>query len=138
MKPQSPQRNEFKSIEKYPFNDITERIISCALEVHTALGPGLLENIYEEAMAHELNLRDIDFIRQKELQIQYKGHNVGNYRLDFLVEEKIVVELKSIEIVRGIHIAQLLTYMRAENLRIGLLINFNVERLKDGLKRVIL
>ena len=108
------------------------------MEVHTALGPGLLENIYEEAMAYELNLRDINFIRQKELQIQYKGHTVGNYRLDFLVEEKIVVELKSIEIIKGIHIAQLLTYMRAENLRIGLLINFNVEMLKDGLKRVIL
>ena len=138
MKPQRPQRNTLRTLKEYPFKEITEKIISCAIEVHSLLGPGLLENLYEEAMEHELKSRGIEYIRQKELEIKYKGNPIGNYRLDYLIEDKVIVELKCIEAIKGIHIAQILTYLKAENLRVGLLINFNVERLKDGIKRVIL
>jgi GxxExxY protein len=106
--------------------------------VHSLLGPSLLENLYEEAMEHELKTRCIEYKRQKELEIKYKGNPIGNYRLDYLIENKVIVELKCVEALKNIHIAQVLTYLKAENLRVGLLINFNVDRLKDGIKRVIL
>jgi GxxExxY protein len=138
MKPQRTQRNTLNTLKEYPFKEITEKIISCAIEVHSLLGPGLLENLYEEAMEYELKSRGINYQRQKELEITYKGNPIGSYRLDYLIEDKIIVELKCVEAIKGIHIAQLLTYLRAENLRVGLVINFNVERLKDGIKRVIL
>ena len=138
MKPQSPQRNTLRTLKEYPFKDITEKIISCTIEVHSSLGPGLLENLYEEAMEHELKSRGIEYKRQKELEIKYKGNPIGNYRLDYLIENKVIVELKCVEAIKGIHIAQVLTYLKAENLRVGLLINFNVDKLKDGIRRVIL
>jgi GxxExxY protein len=138
MKPQRPQRNTLRTLKEYPFKDITEKIISCAIEVHSSLGPGLLENLYEEAMEHELKSRGIAYKRQKELEIKYKGNPIGNYRLDYLIENKVIVELKCVEAIKGIHIAQVLTYLKAENLRVGLLINFNVDKLKEGIKRVIL
>ena len=138
MKPQRPQRNTMIAPKEYPLKEITEKIISCALDIHSSLGPGLLENLYEEAMEHELKSRGIQYKRQKELEIAYKGNPIGKYRLDYLIENKVSVELKCVEAIKGIHIAQLLTYLRAENIRIGLVINFNVERLKDGIKRVIL
>ena len=144
MKPQRPQRNTLSppeagaTLKEYPFKDITEKIISCAIEVHSSLGPGLLENLYEEAMEHELKSRGIVYKRQKELEIKYKGNPIGNYRLDYLIENKVIVELKCVEAIKGIHIAQVLTYLKAENLRVGLLINFNVDKLKEGIRRVIL
>jgi GxxExxY protein len=138
MKQQRPQRNTLSTLKEYPFKDITEKIISCAIKVHSLLGPGLLENLYEEAMEHELKSRGIEYKRQKELEIKYKGNPIGNYRLDYLIENKVIVELKCIEAIKGIHFAQVLTYLKAENLRVGLLINFNVDKLKDGIRRIIL
>jgi GxxExxY protein len=138
MKPQRPQRNTLRTLKEYPFKDITEKIISCAIEVHSLLGPGLLENLYEEAMEHELKSRGIVYKRQKELEIKYKGNPTGNYRLDYLIENKMIIELKCVEAIKGIHIAQVLTYLKAENLRVGLLINFHVNKLKEGIRRVIL
>jgi len=81
-----------ETLKEYPFKDITEKIISCAIDVHSSLGPGLLENLYEEAMELELKLRKIEYKRQKELKIQYKGTPIGNYRLDYLIEDKVIVE----------------------------------------------
>ena len=144
MKPQRPQKNTLSppeagvTLKEYPFKDITKKIISCAIEVHSLLGPGLLEYLYEEAIEHELKSRDIEYKRQKELEIKYKGNPIGNYRLDYLIENKVIVELKCVEAIKGIHIAQVLTYLKAENLRVGLLINFNVDKLKEGIRRVIL
>jgi GxxExxY protein len=124
--------------KKYPYKELTEKIIGAAIEVHTALGPGLLESIYEEALGYEFNLRKIQYERQKEISLKYKNIFVGNHRIDFLVEENIIIELKSIEILHPIHKAQILTYLKASSKRIGLLINFNVTQLKDGIKRFIL
>ena len=107
-------------------------------KVHSLLGPGLLENLYEEAMEHELKSRGIEYSRQKKLEIKYKGNSIGTYRLDYLIENKVIVELKCIEAIKNIHIAQVLTYLRAERLKVGLLINFNVDKLKEGIRRVIL
>jgi GxxExxY protein len=118
--------------------DITEKIISCAIEVHSILGPGLLESIYEEAVACEFNLRKIRHERQKEINLRYKSKDIGKHRIDFLIENKVIVELKAVETMHRIYEAQLLTYMRALETRVGLLINFNVVRLKDGIKRLIL
>ena len=94
MKPQRPPRNTLRTHKEYPFKDITEKIISCAIEVHSLLGPGLLENLYEEAMEHELKSRGIVYKREKELEIKYKGNPIGNYRLDYLIENKVIVELQ--------------------------------------------
>ena len=107
-------------------------------KVHSSLGPGLLENLDEEAMEHELKSRGIEYKRRKQLESQFKGNPIGNYRLDYLIENKVIVELKCVEAIKGIHIAQVLTYLKAENLRVGLLINFNVDKLKEGIRRVIL
>jgi GxxExxY protein len=137
MKPQSPQRNSLRSPNKYPHKEITERIISCAIKIHSVLGPGLLENLYEEAMEIEFKHRGIKYIRQKELEIRYQGQSIGKQRLDYLIEDKVILELKSVESINSIHFAQLLTYLKAENVKVGLLINFNVDRLKHGIKRII-
>lgn len=116
----------------------TGRIIGAAIEVHRNLGPGFLESMYEEALAHEMVRRDISFTRQKKLQVQYKGIDIGEQRLDFLVGDKIIVEMKAIESFSSIHMAQLISYLKAANLRIGLLINFNVlSLLKGGIRRII-
>jgi GxxExxY protein len=138
MKPLRSRRFTLSTLKEYPFKDITERIISCAIEVHSSFGPGLLENLYEEALAHELGLRGIQYRRQQELELIYKGKSIGNYRMDFIIENQIILELKCVELIKNIHIAQVLTYLKVENKRVGLIINFNVEKLKDGIKRVIL
>lgn len=124
--------------EECPYKEITERIIGASIDVHTALGHGLLESIYEEALAYEFNLRKIKYERQKEINIKYKDIFVGNHRIDFLAEDSVIVELKSKEVLHPIHEAQILTYLKATSKRIGLLINFNVVQLKEGLKRFIL
>ena len=126
------------SKKDFPLKDVTEKIISCAIEAHSNLGPGLLESIYEEALAHEFSLRKIRYERQKEIRLRYKGKDIGNHRIDYLVEDEVIVELKAVEFMHRIYEAQLLTYLRALDKRVGLLINFNVIRLKEGVKRLIL
>lgn len=117
---------------------LTEKIIGAAIEVHRELGPGLLESAYEAALAHELSARGISYERQKAMPVRYKGFllDVG-YRLDFLVEDQVIVELKAVSEMHPIFEAQLITYLRLSGHRVGLLINFNVPRLKDGLIRRI-
>ena len=118
-------------------NDLTGRIIGAAIEVHKALGPGLLESAYEECLCHELYLRKIRYKRQQELPIEYKGMKLDcGYRLDVVVERQVVLELKSCENLQPIHEAQLLTYLKLIDLKIGLLINFNVPVLRHGIKRI--
>ena len=119
-------------------NRITEKIIGCAIEVHRIMGPGLLESIYEECLAIEFELNYLAFERQKSMGLTYKGHDVGKeLRVDFLVESKVIVELKSVEAFVPIHYAQTLSYLNLTNLQIGLLINFNVPVLKSGIKRLL-
>ncbi len=122
----------------FPLKDITEKIISSAIEVHSTLGPGLLENIYEEALAYEFELRSIRYEKQKEVGLKYKDRSIGKHRIDFLVEDQVVVELKAVGTMHKIYEAQLLTYLKAMERRVGLLVNFNVEMLKDGIKRMVM
>lgn len=120
-------------------DDGTREIIAAALEVHRHLGPGLLESAYEECLCFELELRNISFERQKPLPISYKGKNLDcAYRLDLLVGNRILLELKSVEKLLPIHEAQLLTYLKLSGMKTGLLINFNEQLLKDGIKRFVL
>ena len=115
-------------------NNVTENIIAASIEVHKALGPGLLESAYEECLCHELRLNHLNFCRQKQLPLVYKGIQLDcGYRIDLLVEEQVVVELKTIGSLSPIHDAQLLTYMKLTNSSVGLLINFNVSVLKNGI-----
>jgi GxxExxY protein len=118
-------------------NTLTGDIISAAIEVHKALGPGLLESVYEECLCHELEMRTIPYERQKELPIEYKGVKLScGYRLDVLVSNRVILEIKSCESLERIHEAQLLTYLKLTGIKLGLLINFNVPVLKDGIKRI--
>ena len=120
-------------------NQITEAVIGAAIEVHRALGPGLLESAYEECLCRELTLQGVSFDRQCPLPIEYKGLRLDcGYRLDLLVENEVVVEIKAVENVLPIHEAQLLTYLKLGNWKVGLLINFNVPVLKQGIKRMVL
>jgi GxxExxY protein len=117
---------------------LTHEIIGSAIEVHKVLGPGLLESAYELCMAHELTLRGIRFEKQKPLPVVYKGLKLeGGYRIDLFVEGKIVVELKAIDRLAPIHEATLLTYLRLSECEIGLIINFNVQVLKAGIRRLV-
>jgi len=119
-------------------NEITEIIIGCAIKVHRQLGPGLLESIYESAMDIELNKSALESERQKRVDVKYDGIVLGEYRLDFLIENRIVLELKSVERFDPVFQAQLLGYMKMGNYPVGLLINFNTRLLKNGVKRMIL
>ena len=122
-----------------PLNQITEKVIGAAIEVHKTLGPGLLESAYEECLCKELMLRELSFSRQLSVPIKYKDMKVDcGYRLDLLIEDSIVIEIKSVEKLNSIHEAQLLTYLRLGGWKIGLLINFNVLLLKNGIKRRVL
>jgi GxxExxY protein len=115
---------------------ITEQIIGAAIEVHRALGPGLLESAYEECLCHELRLRGLTFRRQVDLPVTYKNVRLDcGYRIDLIVQELVLVELKSVEKVHPLHEAQLLSYLRLSGLTTGLLLNFNVPVLKDGIIR---
>jgi len=107
-------------------------IIGAAIEVHRTLGPGFPEAIYEEALCMELQLRQIPFKRQVDVQVRYKGNVVGSGRLDLLVGDSVIVELKAVEALASIHVAQLLSYLRATGYQLGMLFNFNVRILKDG------
>ncbi len=120
-------------------NEITREIIGAGIEVHKALGPGLLESSYEECLCKELELRGIKFRRQEPLPVTYKNHELDcGYRLDLVVEKSVIVEIKSIEKLLPIHEAQILTYMKLGGWKVGLLINFNVPLLKQGIKRKVL
>ncbi|GBC84978.1 hypothetical protein HRbin11_01418 [bacterium HR11] len=120
-------------------NALTHEIIGAALEVHRTLGPGLLESAYEECLCHELTLRRIPFERQKALPLEYKGIRLDcGYRLDLLVAGCVVIEVKAVEELLPIHEAQLLTYMRLGGWKVGLLINFNVPVLRQGIRRFVL
>jgi GxxExxY protein len=113
-------------------------VIGAAIEVHRQLGPGLLEAVYEEALCIEFDLRKIPFTRQQGVGITYKGRPVGKGKLDLLVGERLIVELKSVERLAPIHSAQMISYLRMTSRMLGLLINFNVPVLKEGIKRVVL
>lgn len=119
-------------------NEISKKIIGAAIEVHRVLGPGLLESIYEDALCHELNLRGIHFLRQKSVPIPYKGIKLkSDLRLDLLVENKVIVDLKAKEKLSPIDKPKLLSYLRLSENHLGLIINFHVEVLRDGIKRVV-
>ena len=114
----------------------TGKVIGCAIEVHRALGPGLLESTYQQCLAHELHLNNIDFSLEHPLPVVYKAIRLDcGYRVDLLVENRLIIELKAVDQIKGIHKAQLLTYMKLSGMETGLLINFNVRRLKDGIQR---
>jgi len=119
-------------------NKITEQILKCAFKVHTNLGPGLLESSYRECLFYELKKEGLIVEKEKALPLIYDDVVLEcGYRIDLLVENKVVVELKSVEVLNDVHIAQVITYLKLSNCRIGLLINFNVAKLKDGIKRLI-
>lgn len=125
-------------MEKIYEGELTRSIVGAAIEVHKHLGPGLLESTYEECLCRELELRNITFERQKPLPLEYKGVKLDcGYRLDLLVESRVIVEIKSVETLAPIHEAQILTYLRLALVKVGLLINFNVPVLKDGIKRFV-
>jgi GxxExxY protein len=125
---------------KMPERDpLTEGVIGAAIEVHSILGPGLLESVYETCLCYELGLRGIEFRRQVELPVVYKGVKLDcHFFMDIVVTDQLVLELKTVEKILPIHQAQLLTYMKLSCKRLGLLLNFNVPLLKDGIKRLIL
>jgi len=121
------------------FDQLSNRVIGCALEVHRTLGPGLLESTHEQCLAHELSLSGIPFKLQFPLPVRYKGIKLDcGYRIDLFVDDELIVELKSVDKITGLHKAQLLTYMKLSEVKVGLLINFNVEMLKTGIKRFVL
>lgn len=120
-------------------DDVTRRIIGCAIEVHKGLGPGLLESVYETCLCHELDVNGIVYIRQRKVPITYKGIDLEcGYRLDLLVENKVIVELKSVDKLTPLHDAQLISYLKLTSVNVGLLINFNVSTLTKGIKRKVL
>ena len=119
-------------------NPLSNKVIGAAIEVHKILGPGLLESAYEESLCWELTFQKIPFERQKMLPLAYKGKNLDcGYRLDILVDEQIVLELKSVEQIASIHKAQLLTYLKLSGYPMGILLNFNVPLMRDGIVRMV-
>ena len=118
--------------------DITYDIINCAIEVHRRLGPGLLESVYQKALVHELKLRNFEVESELSIDVEYKGINVANgLRLDILIDGEVIVELKSVENVLPVHKKQLLTYLKLLDVQVGLLINFNVCQLREGITRIV-
>ncbi len=125
-----------------PLPEATEQLIhqtiGAAIQVHRMLGPGFHESIYEKALCHELELQQIEFEAQKQIEIVYKGMLVGKQRIDLLIAQTVIVELKAVDALLPLHQAQIISYLRATHLQAGLLINFNVYRLKEGVRRVII
>lgn len=122
----------------YRHKPVTEKIIAAAIAVHQELGPAYHESIYSRALAHEMTLQNLRFEREKEIVLYYRGIEVGKYRLDFLVDETVIVELKAVDALSDVHLAQMLSYLSATGKKVGLIINFAQTRLVDGIKRVIL
>jgi GxxExxY protein len=121
------------------FDKLSNRVIGCAIEVHKQLGPGLLESTYEQCLARELSMANILFQSQAPLPVSYKGTKLDcGYRIDLLIEKQLIVEIKAIAVMLPIHEAQILTYMKLAKIPTGLIINFNVELLKEGIKRFVL
>jgi GxxExxY protein len=120
------------------FKQLTERIIGCGIEVHRQLGPGLLEGTYEAALCIELQNAELGFVRQPIFPVVYKGQVIGEYRLDLIVQDAVVVEIKSVDRFDPIFEAQVLTYLRVTGKKLGLLMNFNSRLLRDGIKRYAL
>ena len=121
-----------------PENAITEQIIKCAIAVHRELGPGLLESVYEEALDIECEIEGLQVARQLKVPVLYRGKQIGEYKPDMLVNDLVIVEIKSVERFDPVFEAQVLTYLKITNKRVGLLINFNSRLVKDGIKRFIL
>lgn len=132
--------NRIRSIQDVPreWNDLTESIIGAAIEVHSILGPGLLERLYETALAHELRRRGLDVLQQVSVRLAYKDIALGDQVLDLVVGGLVVVELKSIESVHEVHLRQLVSYMKSGGYPLGLLMNFNVPQLRRGIHRRVL
>ena len=121
------------------FDQLSKQVIGLAIEVHRELGPGLLESTYEKCLAYELKAHNIECVTQLVLPVKYKEINLDcGYRVDLMVEERLIVELKSVSSLQQIHEAQLLTYMKLAHIKIGLLVNFNTRLLKSGIKRLVL
>jgi GxxExxY protein len=138
LREQRPTVRTRALVADLPENAITERIIKCAIEVHRQLGPGLLESVYEEALAIECELEGLHVTRQMKIPVQYKGRAIGEYRLDLLIENLVIVEIKSVERYDPVFEAQILTYLKITGKKVGLLINFNSRLVKDGIRRFIL
>ena len=133
-------RQDAKNAKEEPsesLDSLAHGIIGAAIEVHSCLGPGYLESVYEEAMAIELKSRGIPFERQKAVSVNYKGTEVGQGRLDFFVGSQLVVELKTVDTLLPLHKPQVISYLKATKCRLGLLINFNVRLVKEGIQRVV-
>jgi len=120
-------------------NELSNKIIGACIEVHKSLGPGLLENVYQECLAREFSIQHISFQKELSKPVEYKGVLMDcNLRLDFLVDQKVVVELKAVDRISPVHKAQVLTYLKMTGYKLGLLVNFNVPALKNGIERVVL
>jgi GxxExxY protein len=127
-----------RDAETQSFRDITEQVIGLCIDLHRHLGPGLLESAYEECLCYELSQVGFRFERQKPLPVNYKSVKLDcGYRLDLVIEDKVIIEVKAVETLLPIHEAQLLTYLKLSGLTLGLLVNFNVPVLKNGIKRVV-
>ena len=122
----------------YPHGDLTEEIIGAAIEVHRELGSAYRESIYQVALAHELTLRGIKFEREKEISVTYKSIIAGKHKLDFLIDDSVVVELKVVETILDVHVSQVISYLAASKKKVGLILNFAAQRLVDGVKRIVL
>jgi GxxExxY protein len=133
------EEHEGSRKHKVKFDELSHKVLGCAIEVHRELGPGLLESAYEQCLAHELSRAKIPFRRQIELPVEYKQMKLDcGYRIDLLVDDQLIIELKSIDQLLKIHEAQILTYMKLAKVKVGILINFNVEVLRKGIKRFVL
>ena len=125
-------------MEDLELNGVTQKILSCAYKVHSALGPGLLESAYEECLHYELHKAGLKVKRQFNIPLYYEEVKLSvGFRLDLMVEDKVIVEIKAVESFQDIHMAQVLTYLKLTNCKVGLLLNFNVPSLKNGIKRLI-
>ena len=129
---------ETENLTSHQLNTLTGQIIGDAMEVHTALGPGLLESTYETCLFHELKIAGINTASQVYLPVKYKGTNLdAGYRIDLIVEDSIIIELKAVETLTKLHTAQILAYMKLNKTRLGLVISFNVPHLRQGIKRIV-
>jgi GxxExxY protein len=117
--------------------EIAHRVIGCGLRVHTALGPGFKESIYQEAMCLEMNASGLSFEREKPIVVRYRDWDIPGQRLDLVVEGRIVVELKAVRRLKEVHRRQVVSYLKAANLRLGIVMNFNTNHLRQGIKRVV-
>lgn len=136
--PTQPDTVSFGQPEQYPCQELTATVIGCAMTVHRELGPGFVESVYENALSHELAKQQLPFTRQGVVPVRYDGKVVGEHRYDLLVDDQVLVELKSVDRLGPVHTAQVLSTLKAVGVKVGLLLNFNDAVLKNGVKRVVL